>query len=164
MTGAPMTIVREGSVRWAFLFTLTGVIVFEGRPGSWPFVLVAVGAAWLVVRRLPPVASAPLSATGLLRFVPWFLARSLAGGIDVALRAFRGADALQPGFVRFRTRIVATDARVLFANTVSLLPGTLTARLDGDELVIHTLDTRRPVVDMLRSLEARVVAVFDDVA
>ena len=46
------------------------------------------------------------------------------------------------------------------ANVVSLLPGTLSADIDGDGLVVHALDGRLPVTEQLAVLESRVADLF----
>jgi multicomponent Na+:H+ antiporter subunit E len=45
---------------------------------------------------------------------------------------------------------------VILANIVSLLPGTLSATLDGQALKIHVLDSRGDFMTELKALEQRV--------
>jgi multicomponent Na+:H+ antiporter subunit E len=96
----------------------------------------------------------------VLHFLPWFALQSLAGATDVARRAFTPAMPLLPGLVRVRLRLPAGVCRVSLANIVTMLPGTLSADLVEDELVIHTLDTSRDMQAMVRNLEPRIAAVF----
>jgi multicomponent Na+:H+ antiporter subunit E len=149
----------QGPVRRITLFAVLWWILTGGAAASWllgvPVVLVA---AWLS-RTL--WADPPLSLGGVARFVPWFAYQSLDGAIDVAKRAFRPAMPLHPGLVRHRLRLPSGVCRVSLANVVSMLPGTLSAELDGDELVIHALDTRQDLHEMVRDLEPRIAAVFD---
>lgn len=46
----------------------------------------------------------------------------------------------EPVIISFRTDLKTKTARVLLANSITLTPGTITASLDGDELVVHCLD------------------------
>ena len=46
------------------------------------------------------------------------------------------------------------------ANTVTLLPGTLSADLRGQILVVHVLDARGPAAERLALLERRVADLF----
>jgi multicomponent Na+:H+ antiporter subunit E len=49
---------------------------------------------------------------------------------------------------------------VALANVISMLPGTLSADLDEDGVVVHALDTRQDLHAMVRDLEPRIAAVF----
>ena len=51
-------------------------------------------------------------------------------------------------------------ARVFFANIVSLLPGTLSADIRGDTLIVHVLDKNLPMFEQLRRLELAVARLF----
>ena len=46
------------------------------------------------------------------------------------------------------------------ANTVTLLPGTLSARLHDDALEVHVLNASADLPDMLGKVERRVADVF----
>jgi hypothetical protein len=44
---------------------------------------------------------------------------------------------------------------------VSLLPGTLSAELEDDQLIVHSLDANLPILEPLRYLESLVSGLFD---
>ena len=142
------------------LFILLWWLITEGA-GGWylgvPAVLLALGTSyWLQPR---PVVR--LRPTGLLRFAGFFQVQSLHAGLDVALRAFRPVMPLQPALQEYRLRLPAGPARVFLANTMSLLPGTLSTELRDDHLGLHVLDTRLPIEADLRRVEVRVADLFD---
>jgi multicomponent Na+:H+ antiporter subunit E len=152
---------RPGWQAWLrriILFAVLWLILTGGSADSWliglPVVLVS---AWL---SLTLWAETPLSVTGILRFAPWFLYQSVAGATDVAFRAMQPRMPLYPGLVRHRLRLPAGASRVMLADVVSMLPGTLSADLEGDELVIHALDTRKDLHAMVEDLEPRIALVF----
>jgi multicomponent Na+:H+ antiporter subunit E len=93
-------------------------------------------------------------------FLPFFCLQSLRGGVDVAWRAFHPGLPIHPCLVHYPLRLRETPARVFMANVVSLLPGTLSADIDGDSLIVHALDGRLPVAEQLAVLESRVANVF----
>lgn len=148
----------QGWVRRLALFGGIWWILTGGVADSWvvgaPIVLVA---AWMS-RTL--WADPPLSLRGIARFVPFFARQSLAGATDVAMRALQPSMPLHPGIVRHRLRLPHGVSRVSLANVVSMLPGTLSADLDGDQLVIHALDTRQDLHAMVIDLEPRIAALF----
>lgn len=131
-----------------------------GDPWSWVVGVPAVVAAALLNLSLAPPRAAAGSVAGCARFLPFFLWQSLRGGLDVALRAFAPALPLQPGFVHYPWRLPEGPARVLFANAVSLAPGTLSALVEDDSLTVHVLDLGRPIGKHLAALEVRVAGVF----
>ena len=95
-----------------------------------------------------------------LRFIPFFLLQSLLGGIDVARRAFHPRMPLYPSIISYPLGLAKGWPRVFFLNTVSLLPGTLAVKLEGDTVRIHLLDGRGDPMSALRQVEARVAALF----
>jgi len=97
------------------------------------------------------------SLAGLARFLPYFVWNSLRGGVDVAARALNPRLPIDPAVVRYEMRLDSTAARVLMADTVTLLPGTLSADLQGNILLVHVLTASGPFMDTLATLEQRVV-------
>ena len=140
------------------LFALLWWILTEGAVNSWlvgaPVVLFAV----LVSGVLLPGVSWSLS--GLVRFVPFFLWRSLYGGVDVARRALHPRLPISPGLLDYRWRLPPGLPRVFMANTVSLLPGTLSAELDDVYLHVHVLDETGAFTSELQVVEERVARLF----
>lgn len=149
-------------MRRAAVLVLISMAVFEGRAGALTPAVLAAAAAALAAWRLPRPGSPVPRPLGMLRFLPYFVRQSVSGGIDVALRAFRPGRTVAPAFVEYRTGIRDPGLRVVFANTVSLLPGTFTAELRGDVLTVHALDGGLPVDERLRDLEARLRSAFRD--
>lgn len=88
--------------------------------------------------------------------MPFFLWRSLNGGVDVARRALQPRLPISPGLFDHRWRLPPGLPRVFMANTVSLLPGTLSAELEDDRLRVHVLDHTAAFASELTLIEARV--------
>lgn len=145
------------SIRSAF-FALLWWVLSDGVVASWLVGVPAVLLASLVSVALMPAFS--WSLKGVVRFVPFFLWQSLRGGADVAWRAFHPAVPIVPGLVDYPLRLPPGLPRVLMANTVSLLPGTLSTELSADCLRVHVLDARTDVFAKLRALEQRVAGIL----
>ena len=140
------------------VFALMWWVLTDGAMDSWLVGAPVVLFATLVsVVLLPPFS---WSLTGIVRFVPFFLSRSLYGGVDVARRALHPRLPISPGMVNYRWRLPPGLPRVFMANTVSLLPGTLSAELDEECLRVHVLDERKDFLSELEKIEQRVAAVF----
>lgn len=140
----------------ALIFAALWWILAGGR--GWnvgiPFILLAAVASCLV-------APTPRwSPAGLIRFLPYFLWNSLRGGVDVAVRVLHPKLPIEPALVRYELRLDDTAARVMMADTVTLLPGTLSADLDDHVLVVHVLNAGAPVAEVLGALERRIADLF----
>lgn len=156
---------RHGAV-WAalraFILFLALWLVLTDAAGDG--LVFGVGAAALAAALSAAGGSSPwpLRPGAWLAFVPWFLGRSLVGGWDVLRRAARPDRPLDPELVDFPTRLTTPAARRLLAAAVSLLPGTLVARIHESYLRVHILDRGLPVQTDLRRLEARIGALYGE--
>jgi multicomponent Na+:H+ antiporter subunit E len=144
------------------LLIAVAIAVFEGSADAVVAGVLAVGAAAVMSSRLPSRAAFRLRPARLLLHLPWFTALAARGGVDVARRALSPGRSLQPGFVDYDVAIHDPVARVMFANAVSLMPGTFTARLEPRLLRVHVLDERVDVRPQLAALEVRVARVFGE--
>jgi len=165
--GRPMTAVScvqcgvDLLTRITFFATLW--LIIAGRdPASWvvgaPMVLLAAVAS-LALRR---PRKRGLSLAGLLRFAPFFVIESLRGGLDVTVRVLRPRVRIAPGFQNYRMRLADPRARVFFFSVISLLPGTLSADVDDDRVLVHALDAEADLNPELQRLERRVADLFGE--
>jgi len=127
-------------------------------PQGLPALVFALWALHWLGRAGGPLPSPP----GLLRFLPFFIAESTRGGLDVARRILAPALRVNPGLACYRTRLRGSGARLLFTNCVNLLPGTLAADLQRDRLRLHLLDAGVDPEPELRRLEQAVARVFHE--
>ncbi|WP_417344507.1 Na+/H+ antiporter subunit E [Ferrimonas sp.] len=142
----------------AAAFALLWWMLSDGAMASWwvgvPVVLLAT---WVSMKLVAPFSFSPV---GFARFVPHFIWYSLRGGVDVAWRAFHPRRPLAPTLIDFPLRLPSGMARVFMANTVSLLPGTLSTELRTGLLRVHVLDGRKTVIPELLELERIIALVF----
>lgn len=163
-SGAPRArasgrLLRAFAVRSTVLALLWWFIA-EGRADAWVVGAPAALAVAAASVRFAPPSGGALRPWPALRLVAWFLVRSLLAGADVALRALRPDLPLAPAFIRVPLRLADPGARVVLADVLSLLPGTLSTAFDGDALLLHVLDERQPTERQVRVLEERLAAVF----
>jgi multicomponent Na+:H+ antiporter subunit E len=111
----------------------------------------SVAASWVWWKP----GSVRIGPLALLAFVPRFLWQSVLGGWDVARRALLPGRHVDPGFVTVDLRRGSYASRVLFTWIVSLVPGTVSTRLDGRRLRVHVLDRTSDNLSRLERLEAR---------
>lgn len=135
-------------------------ILTDGDLSSLYFGVPIAIVAGLVSLSLAPPHPMGLRIAGVLPYAAYFAIKSVAGGIDVARRALAPSMPIDPAFVEYRIGLTGSVPRVLFANTISLLPGTLSARVVEGTLQVHALDVTTAVHADLRELEDRVGALF----
>lgn len=144
------------------LFVLAALwTLFTGaRFDSWIIGLPVVVAAAVTAVRLSPYPTWRGSIRGLLRFGPHFVVSSILGGVDVAWRSLHPQLPIHPQLFEYQLRIPTGAARTFFISIVSLLPGTVSADVHGDQLLIHVLDSRGRVQEQLATLERVVAGLF----
>lgn len=151
-----LSVASVRAVLWrSALFALLWWALTDGRPGSWGVGSVSIVLATTASLYLLPPVNTYVSRIGLLRFVLFFVMQSLRGSVQVAGFALRPRMGLRPGFHEIDLRLPEGIGRVLLANTLSLLPGTLSVELQGNRLCLHVLDTRAPTETEVRTAETR---------
>ncbi|MCW9023647.1 MAG: Na+/H+ antiporter subunit E [Gammaproteobacteria bacterium] len=140
------------------LFSFIWWILTDGAVNSWWIGIPAVILATLTsVALIPPVK---LVWYEVVRFVPYFIFRSVTGGFDVAKRAFHPAIPIAPDLVEYPLRLSPGLPQVFLINTISLLPGTLTAELNQNILKVHVLDAQANFKAEIEAVEQRVARMF----
>ena len=134
------------AVLWAILCEGEGWIV-----GA-PVILIATAVTSL------GTSADQWSLAGIARFIPYFLWNSGRGAVDVAARALHPQLPVDPAILRYEMQLDSTAARVLMANSVTLLPGTLSADMEGNVLSVHVLNASGPAMDSLSALERHISA------
>lgn len=142
------------------LFTVLWWVLAEGELRTWGVGVGVVLAALAASLLLWPARAPRISLAGLIRFVPFFLWQSLRGGVIVAGLAFRPRLRLRPQLTEMILRLPPGPARVLLADTLSLMPGTVSVGLEADTLTVHLLDRELVTTAELRAVEARVAHLF----
>lgn len=142
---------------------LLWLLLAEGNLASLLVGIPFIALAWWVYRiqRASNLISLSFSLSGAFRFLVFFLWESLRGGLDVAARVWRPRIPLSPAFVEYQVIFPDGPIRVVFLYTISLLPGTLSVKMDEHNcLKIHTLDASGDMQGELAKLEARVCDLF----
>jgi multicomponent Na+:H+ antiporter subunit E len=102
-------------------------------------------------------------ASSFVRYVPWLVYQICLANIYVVRIALspNPKKKIDPHIARFRTRLKSDLAITTFANSITLTPGTITIRIDGDCFYVHSLDTS--LGDSLPGeMEERVAKIFGE--
>lgn len=140
------------------ILTLLGVVwlLFSGH---FTPLLMALGAAsvvlvvWLL-RRMDRADGAPMQlrpSFGLLGYLAWLLWDVVKANIDLAWRIWDPKLPVSPVWARLDTQVETPLEKTLYANSITLTPGTLTTDVRDDHFLIHALS--QAGIDELREGE-----------
>lgn len=119
-------------------------------------------AVWLSLALIP--ARSPMDLWRVALHLPRFVAGSVAGGVDVARRAFARDMGLSPDWLRVEVDL-PEGARTALGAEISLMPGTLAAGAEGRSLLVHRLTrggAEGDVLSEVAALEAEIAAMLGD--
>lgn len=98
----------------------------------------------------------------------WFLGQTVAGGVDVALRALRRPVDIEPVVLRAPVTLSAGRARELALLMMNLMPGSMIQRVLGEDgsgvpavVEIHSLSPQMSAQRLWEQLQRRIGAAFD---
>lgn len=77
-----------------------------------------------------------------LRYFPWLLREIVLSNLDVIRIVLSPRLPIDPAVLRLKASQQTDLGRVIYGNSITLTPGTLTMDIDGDEVTVHAL-TRR---------------------
>lgn len=72
-------------------------------------------------------------------YAPWLLWQIVRSNVDVAARILKPALPIEPGLIRVKAGQRSDLGRVIYANSITLTPGTVSVAVDGDEIAVHAL-------------------------
>lgn len=84
----------------------------------------------------------------LILYVPWLVWAIVKANIDVAVRILKPGLPISPRLVKIKASQQNDLGRVVYANSITLTPGTVTVDMQGDEMTIHAL-TAQAEADLL---------------
>lgn len=124
-----------------FWLLLSGFI----QPLLLSFGAVSIALCLIIIHRMQAVDNRPqmlrLSPRSLLYYV-WLLGQIVLSGLAVAKLVWTSPKKLKPSLAQLPLDDIPKDARVLYANSITLTPGTLSVDLDHDTVTVHALEAQ----------------------
>jgi multicomponent Na+:H+ antiporter subunit E len=95
-------------------------------------------------------------------YVAWLLYEIFVANLYVLKLALRprGLGDSRPQVVRFKTHLKTDFAKWVFANSITLTPGTVTIRIDDDEFYVHAI-SEHTAMGLGGQMEKRIAAVWE---
>lgn len=106
------------------------------------FGAVSIGLAVILSMRLQVLdrEGAPYFAVfGMIFYLPWLLYEIFKANVAVIRACLRANLDIDPALVKVKTVCKTDLAKTLFANSITLTPGTVTIEVEPDRLLVHAL-------------------------
>jgi multicomponent Na+:H+ antiporter subunit E len=164
-----MRVIRTGTL-FVVLLAFWQLLSWRLDPLFIVFGIVSAGAVtWFATRLLhgvvgPADATPRVSLWHLTTFFVWLLLQIPPAGLVIARVVIDQRRPPRPGVARLRTGLRSPAARTLLANAITLVPGTMTLNLDGDELTVHAF-TPDAMLDLVTgATQQRIARAFREPA
>lgn len=76
----------------------------------------------------------------IIAYVPWLSWAILRSNIDIAALILKPGMPISPRVIKIKAGQKSTVGKVLYANSITLTPGTVSLDIEGDTITVHALD------------------------
>ena len=96
-------------------------------------------------------------------YLPWLLFQILLANFHVARLALhpKMRKLIDPKMIQFHSKLKGDVARVTFANSITLTPGTITVKIKENEFYVHAL-SQKTASSLPGDMEKRIARVFGE--
>jgi multicomponent Na+:H+ antiporter subunit E len=98
---------------------------------------------------------------GALSYTPWILWQIIKANLDVAWRIVQPKMPISPRIIRIKSSQKTHLGQVIYANSITLTPGTVAVEVEEGEITVHAL-TREAAEELLAGTMDRRVTRFED--
>ncbi len=84
----------------------------------------------------------PVKIMYMIWYLVVFLIALINSNLDVARRVLSPALPINPGIVKFKTKLTTNYSKMVLANSITLTPGTLTVDVVDDTFYVHWIDVK----------------------
>ena len=84
----------------------------------------------------------PVKIFYMIKYLIVFLIALVQSNFDVARRVLTPSLPINPGIVKFKTKLKTNYSKMVLANSITLTPGTLTVDVIDDTFYIHWIDVK----------------------
>lgn len=166
---------KRGKRLYSFLLTFPIMfvlwVVFSGRFDAFHLSLgviscaaVALASGDLLFPTIPSLGMLFKEWVRFIGYIPWLIYEIFKANLHLLYLSFhpRLLDVIDPHMIRFKSKLTSEVALVTFANSITLTPGTITARLSADgDFLVHAIDTHSGE-GLPGTMEEMVGRVFDE--
>jgi multicomponent Na+:H+ antiporter subunit E len=132
---------------------------------SWGFLSSALVAALSNDFLLQDMKVKRMMKEGVLfvAYVPWLLYQIVRANIYIAYLVLhpKMPHVIDPHIIKFKTTLKKDLARVAFANSITLTPGTITVLIKDDHFFVHAID-KKVAESLPGTMEQRIASIYKE--
>ncbi|MEO0883119.1 MAG: Na+/H+ antiporter subunit E [Pseudomonadota bacterium] len=98
---------------------------------------------------------------GILLYLPWLIVEIIKSNITVARACLKADLDISPVLVKVGTQCETDLAKTLFANSITLTPGTVTVAVEERRLLVHALYEENAQPEAFVEMDQRALAAID---
>ncbi len=126
-------------------------------------VILSFAVAWINSGHSPFVPKFRLWGKILL-YIPWLFFKIVQSSLHVSKLILHPALPIEPRLIDVKANLDHHAAVVLLGNSITLTPGTITAEVDRNKLIVHALDEVSGEDVTHKTIESKIAAVFKEEA
>lgn len=152
--------------KWAVVLTVFWLLLSGYlQPLLLSFGAISVAIVLVVLKRMDDVDSEPRvlgSVVKIVRYLVWLLGEILKSSIHVSKLVWGGADKVSPAIAKIDAKNISPKRRVLYANSITLTPGTLSVDLEDGEITVHALQESSIAELKEGEMERKITGIWSD--
>ena len=98
----------------------------------------------------------------ILLYLPWLFYKIVQSSLQLTKLILHPALPIAPQLISVETKLRHHAAVVLLGNSITLTPGTITAEVDRNKLVVHAMDKALAEDITTKQIESKIADIFKD--
>ncbi|MBT5470840.1 MAG: Na+/H+ antiporter subunit E, partial [Nitrospina sp.] len=96
----------------------------------------------------------------ILLYLPWLFYKIVQSSVNLSKLILHPALPITPHLIPVKSKLRHHAAVVLFGNSLTLTPGTITAEVDRNNLIVHAMGKNDDVA--IKQIESKIADIFKD--
>jgi multicomponent Na+:H+ antiporter subunit E len=98
----------------------------------------------------------------ILLYLPWLFYKILESSLHLTKLILNPALPIAPQLISVKSKLRHHGAVVLLGNSITLTPGTITAEVNGNNLIVHSMDNVLSEDITSKQMESKIADIFKD--
>ena len=100
----------------------------------------------------------------ILLYLPWLFYKIIQSSLHLSKVILHPALPIDPQLISLESKLRHNAAVVLYGNSITLTPGTITAEVDRNKLIVHAMDKALSKDFEGKEMESKIADIFKDEA
>ena len=98
----------------------------------------------------------------ILTYLPWLFYKIIQSSLHLSKLILHPALPIAPQLISVESKLNQKAAVVLLGNSITLTPGTITAEVDRNKLIVHAMDNALTEDVESKQMESKIADIFKD--